>query len=348
MEASICFYDIKKFGYYENSIHRLGDPVEILENLKVWIQGKELNETQTYNVDFENNPKNILRTFCYSVDSRDDEFLVAMWNESTTVDGKMASVDSHGIAGVAAVASVKPLPGYIPGYPAFFWFIPQKKAFATIRFNTPLNGRANLEPYLQGFLTTRSNNVIFEKGDNNEFKIIGYGTSVDDCNLFTPRFSSVRCACPGQVDFIRKSRASIRKIIKKDKFVQERKEATTLWQSMYHNTVGKPTTSTCKNNCKFLFELNMTPTPEELDDIITQYHQDFLAYEMADIGFEFTNNPKKYWLRQSIASDNVELDINFMKQNVFVPTDKLLLELQRKRDQLLPLLNKRKKTRKAE
>ena len=106
-----------------------------------------------YSVDPDNNESDLLRTFCYSVDSNSGEYLMTTWNENADVGGKQAAIDSRGITGSATIETAEPPEGYIPGYPAFFWFIPNRNIFATIQLNTRLNGRRNLNSYLQGFLT---------------------------------------------------------------------------------------------------------------------------------------------------------------------------------------------------
>lgn len=116
----------------------------------------------------------ILRTYCYSIVDNSGEYLITTWNENADVNGKMASIDVRGMTGLASVEAVEPLPGYIPGYPAFFWFIPDRNIFATIQINTRMNGRKNLENFLFGFLAKHSKYVIYNKEADNIFNILGY------------------------------------------------------------------------------------------------------------------------------------------------------------------------------
>lgn len=118
------FYQITQCGYYDHSIFQFGNIADILENVKTWITGKALNETQTYTVDPDNNESDILRTYCYSIASNSGEYLMTTWNENADVDDKMASMDKHGITGQAAVEAIAPPQGYVPGYPVFSGFFP--------------------------------------------------------------------------------------------------------------------------------------------------------------------------------------------------------------------------------
>lgn len=337
MDARVRFYRITQCGYYDHSRFQFGDMADILNNLKSWISGKALNETQAYSVDPDNNESDLLRTFCYSVDSNAGEYLVTTWNENADVDGKMASIDGQGITGCATVKTVEPSRGYIPGYPAFFWFVPNSSIFATVQLNTRLNGRKNLNVYLKGFLDTRSKYVIYDEV-NGERKVVGYGISEDDFGHPHPRFSSILYKQPGQIEFIRNNRESIRKLIKKDKLKLERPETVALWQAFYRMFTGNQTNNICQTENKVSVEVDMTPSAEELENIISQWELDSETYPISDVGFEFTGNQQPFWLRQSIASDTFDLDVHFTDENVLVPPARLLAELQRHRSVIFNII----------
>ena len=338
MKARVRFYKINQCGYYDHSIFQFGGIADILENLKTWITGKALNETQTYNIDPNNTDSNLLRTFCYSVEFNSGEYLVTTWNENADVGGKMASIDGLGETGNATVETAEPPKGFIPGYPAFFWFIPSKNIFATVQFNTRLNGRENLDAYLNEFLAKVSKYVVYDEV-NGENKIVGYGCSEEEYNKFIPRFSSMLYKQPGEIEFIRENRESIRKLIKKDKFKVERNETVTYWQSFYRFVTGKSKTNSCTMENKVSIELEMTPTADELEDIISQWKIDSETYPAGDVGFTLAGHPQPYWLRQSIASDEFELDVHYSGKEVLVPADKLLKELQRRREIILAIIH---------
>lgn len=338
MDTRIRFYKIAQCGYYNHSNFQFGSITDILENLKTWITNKALNETQTYSVDPDNNESDLLRTFCYSVDSNDNEYLVTTWNENADVDGKMASIDSRGMTGCASVETAEPSEGYIPGYPAFFWFIPNQNIFATIQLNTRLNGRKNLNGYLKGFLDTRSKYVVYDEVDG-ENRIVGYGMSEDDYSHPQPRFSSMLYKQPGQLEYIRNNREFIRKLIKKDKLKLERQETATIWQTLYRMFTGAQTNNICQVENKVSVELDMNPSNDELENIISQWELDSETYPISDVGFCLAGNPQPFWLRQSIASDSFDLDIHFTDENVLVPTARLLAELQRQRRVILGIIH---------
>lgn len=339
MDARIRFYKITQCGYYDHSNFQFGNIADILENVKVWITGKALNETQTYTVDPDNNESDILRTYCYSIASNSGEYLMTTWNENADVDGKMASMDEHGITGQAAVEAIAPPQGYVPGYPAFFWFLPSHNIFATIQLNTRLNGRKNLDSYLCGFLETRSKYVIFDEEAGNDFKILGYGLSADNFKQLQPRFISTLKKQPGVIDYIKSNCASIRKMIKKDKIEASRNESVTKWQALFRFFNGKANTSLIQSAAKFSIEIERTPSKNELNEIIAQWESDKQNYPFGDVGFNFIRDPQTRWLGHSIASDSFDLDVHYINKNILVDAQKLLSELQRQRDVILKIIH---------
>lgn len=334
MDARIRFYRIRQCGYYNRNIHCLGSVTEMMRDLKEWTNGKVLNQTRTYSVDPNNNESGLLDTYCYSVVERNNDFLLTTWNRIADVDGKVSSIDGQGYTGQASVETTEPPSGYIPGYPAFFWFIPEKDLFATIQFNTPLNGRKNLDCYLNHFLEKFSSSVIYsiEGGTNH---ILGYGTEEQYDIDLEPRFISSLFTQEGQIDYILANRESIRKIIKKDKLVYSRPGEDVLFQNIlsflhiYNNT----TVPTTENNICITLEYN--PSEKDLKDMIDRWKHESNENPSADIGFLMKGNSSHvFWLKESLASDVFGLDIRFLGQNVLVRPEDLLAELQAKQNRI--------------
>ena len=267
------------------------------------------------------------------VEERNGDYLLTTWNGIADVDGKITSIDGRGHTGEASVETTEPRDGFIPGYPSFFWFIPERDLFATIQFNTPLNRRKNLDFYLNNFMEKFSSSVVYcPEGDTTQ--ILGYGTEENyDANL-RPLFVSSRYTQEGQIDYILSNRESIRKIIKKDKLICSTPEETVLLQKIlaFLHITNNTTVSTLENN--ICINLGITPSESELNGIITNWKQESTNRPSSDIGFVMKGNSHIFWLKESIASDVFDLDIRFLGQNVLVRPEDLLTELQTKQTRI--------------
>ena len=330
MDARIRFYKINQCGYYEEREHRFGSIFEILDNLQGWIQGKVLNETQTYGVDPDDNENTILSTYCYSLVRRNRDFLLTTWNENSDVDGKIASVNVLGLTGEACVETTEPSAGFIPGYPSFFWFLPDRGMFATVQFKTRLNGKKNLDRYLRNFLSKYSKFVV-HRVTGDAYQILGYGTEEIYSKRYIPQFVSNVYRQPGQTAYILNNRAAIRKIIKRDKLEYQRPEKRELWQSLFNFILGKDLGENCTTENKINLEIDYRPSQEELEDMIETWTQDYSPLSFSDVGFKMENE-QIYWLKQSSASDMFDLDVHFAGNGVLINPDNLLWKLQQRQD----------------
>lgn len=335
MEARIRFYAIEKCGYYKRNGRSLGTVSEILDNLQNWVNGKYLNETLCP-VDSDTSEGDTLPTYCYSVVQRNGDYLLTTWNRTADVNGKIASIDGLGKTGEAKVETTKITDGYIPGYPSFFWFIPAKKVFASVKFNNvPLNGKKKLDEYLKGFLKYFSQYVVFDKTTGNEFEIKGYGTEQD--YSYHPFFVAKEFTNKGDEDFIRKNRMNIYKIIKKDDFKHQRPETKELWQRIVCFIQGERSNedSNCIMENKIRIEIDGTPSETELNNIINHWSQDCSQCDSTDIGFIFRGKSNHIvWLKQALASIKFDLDIRFVNNDVLVKPEDLLGELQKKQERI--------------
>ena len=124
IEARIKFFQIERCGYYKyRSAHpSFGSTADLLEDINNWVSGKTLSETSTYEPS-EEQDENLLRTLCYGIQSHSNgDVLLTTWNETPTTEGAVASVSMTGDVNSAAIATATIPDGYLPGYPAYFWF----------------------------------------------------------------------------------------------------------------------------------------------------------------------------------------------------------------------------------
>lgn len=339
-EAKITFYEIEKCGLYEygGDEAKLGNLTKFLEQLQTWVQceGKTLEETCTYAIE---ESEDVDRTFCYDLVKNETtgDYLLTTWNETPSYEGKVAAVKAKSKFGDAKVEFTKLPKDSIPGYATYFWFIPTKSVFATIRFQHRLNGKKNLDKYFREFISKFSNYVIEKEDGNADINIIGY-SEIDDDTLFNlyANFKTSIVRKPGQIEYIKKNTLNIRKITRHNKLSPNLAANQDLWQRALIN-LGVKKIKNLDSDVNFSYEFSYTPSSLELDDMIKDWeiHHDA---KWDDIGFTFKGEQVPRWLSNSLARSAFELEVKRLDDEV-VDAKSILEQLTNKRAAILALLD---------
>lgn len=146
IKAVISLVSIEACGLYSSNGRnfKYGDINSVLVNLSQWADKKPLGLTKTFEGDDKHNP-----CYLYDIYTDQEDWLIAMWNETESNDGTVASVDSQAIVGKASISSTNLPKNNIPGFPTYFWVLPKEKLVASIKFEYRKTGVQELALYLQ-------------------------------------------------------------------------------------------------------------------------------------------------------------------------------------------------------
>ena len=127
---------------------------------------------------WRHDPRNLpLRTFCYDClqDTQPDNVLLATWNESSNNNGPVQHVSEDDETGEALVGNTQLPPHSIPGFPAYFWFILSRNAYANIGFDSPLNGNEGMRKMLKELAAKFSENAVTGGADDmGDLRVLSY------------------------------------------------------------------------------------------------------------------------------------------------------------------------------
>lgn len=344
-DVRIKFFQLDRCGYYRyrSSHAAFGSLSEALDDLLIWVQDKSISETTTYEPSFEQD-ENLLHTYCYSIKKNTHEdVLLTTWNETASSDGAIASLNLTGPVESADVETSEIPTGYVPGYPAYFWFPHEVGGFATIQINNRLNGRNNLDEFIRGFLRNHSKWVVI--GDQDEETgdeiLLGYSQTglVENLDSARPYFKATQWRKNGNLDFIRNNRSEIRKMVRKDELNFTHGENLALWQRIWRNITGGDTTPLLNGTHRLSLEVDYTPEENDLETIIHHWEesQHNVVGQYQDVGFKLHGDQKTHWLSQSLASEVFVLDLVY-SDGPLVDAELLLSQLHGKRSQILALL----------
>lgn len=339
-EAKINFYQVYRCGYYRRGAthSEFSDLFSTLTELRQWaFDGvKPLIETCTYQID---NGDSLLHTYCFDMDvSESNDTVLVTWNETETLDGAMASVKGSDPAGNAQVNTTNIPRGHIPGYPTYFWFIPDQNVLATLRFGQRLNGHSGLKLLLSEFLAKCSHHVVYgQSGSDDHVEILGYRkNNQSDPVSVTPYFWSSPKKIPGAIDYLRANVSKIRKTIRKSVLQSNVLDDRGRWERLL-NDLGVVHTPELQSSLKVKAEFPFSPTLEQLNEIISNWEEDDSESKWSDVGFELRGESDIKWLSHSLVRSTVNFDVVRDEHGV-ISAGSLLEAITEKRDQLLSLL----------
>lgn len=338
-EAKVTFYRFDKCGLFEYGAEesKLGELPDFLNQLMVWVQrnGKPLDETCTYAIE---ESEDVSRTFCYDIvkNGVTGDFLLTTWNETPSYEGKVAAVNSKGKFGEAKVEFTKLPKDSIPGYATYFWIVPSKNVFASIRFQHVLNGKKNFDKYFKEFISKFSGYVVLGKSETSDFQIIGYAEKEDDdpLNLYAYLKTSI-LRKPGQTDYIVNNFPKIRKITRHNCLSPKLASSQDLWQKALQG-LGLKKQKKLNSDVNFSYEFSFKPSKDELTEMIKEWEANHDS-KWDDIGFTLTGEQNPRWLSNSLARDTFELDVKRVNDEV-VDAQSILDQVTEKRDLILALL----------
>lgn len=334
----ITFFRVDRCGYYTNgpkSHFAFGDITEILTSLSVWGKGKQLFQTQT----FQSPAKSAqLPVFLYKISEFDDEWILVLWNQVPATDNKVASVQSTGIVGNAAVHMNNVATGTIPGFATYFWFIPSKNVFANIRFQHPTIAHHSLRTYLKSFIERHSIFTVYKNNPQTaDVELLGYRHSHSSpIQHLSPRFYSEPFRKPGQTDMLRINAKHITKIIRKTTLDMLDQEDLAFWQEAWRKIQGKEKSSPTQP-VSMVYEIpTESLSSDEINDIISNAEHDSSSWD--DVGFMLKGDPNPHWLSKSFARDTFLMNVKRENQEI-LDLDHLHKELKSRQKQILSLLD---------
>lgn len=340
-QATFNFYEVHQCGYYSHGESKpvFGNLAETLEDLQRWVQaeGKLLGETCTYHIE---EGDEYYHTYCFDVHKSGDtgDYLLTTWNEMPSAEGGFASVGVNDPVGNARVHLSSVPANTIPGYATYFWFVPAQGILATVRLGNRLNGHQALVRYLGEFMDKFSRYVELDDDDvDSDHTVVGYRASpTDEPENYYPRFLTRLVQQPGKIDYIRKRRESIRAIIRKNQLTLTTREQITLFKRLVKSMgIGGAEPGDAPLRAKY--EISLTPSEEELEDIISRWLENRQQSKWDDVGFKISGESSTWWLSHSLPKHVLELPVRRVNAEI-VDGKSLLDAIQASRGTLLRLL----------
>ncbi|MDO4698312.1 MAG: hypothetical protein Q4A60_06525 [Pasteurellaceae bacterium] len=344
MQARITFYQIKRCGIYKRgskgSQPQFLGIKSMLANLENWAIGKELSETDV----FKNAQNKGFCTYLADIKSTAKSTILVMWNQVPHTESGVLSLPNKSKVGAIKQADANAVKeDSIPGYPTYFWFVPSKNVFATICFSTIVNGRIAMENYVKQFMAVFSDYVVKEFDEQRgELVIKGYSADPNDEDeriySYRPSFVSAMYPKTQELQFLKEKAPEIKKITKTATATYRNKLSLNILQKFMGFFSGLPREAFSTEEFTVKGEVSVNGlTKDEIQSLYDEWESDVNELHSLDYGFKI--NGEQYWFSRALAKWEGDLSLSFTEQNSFGNIESLLLELEKKRTNILSILS---------
>lgn len=335
-KAGFCWYRIGKCGYFRTQRAPqpvFGDLQQVLTDLQQWGRNKQLAETQTFGPTAAVDEAEQLPVYLLDIRGGQDDWLLTLWNQTPSTQGKVASISTNAVVGRANVVMNELAPNTIPGYATYFYFVPSLAAVAAVRFQHMIFGHSAMKHYMSGFVRIGTRYVRWAQAPNaaGALEILGYAAAAaDEAEDLIPYFKSEIMKQGGERDILVQRARDVRKIIRKAELNNGRRQDLAFWQRLMRKA-GMAAAPEAPPAVRLEYELPARLEPDEMRAF--QDRWDVESAEMGDwedVGFKLQGESTPYWLSRSVARGTHELDVNRDNEEVVNPQS-LLAQLRAQR-----------------
>lgn len=335
-KASITFYRITECGYYArgNETALFGNTAEVLEDLKTWSAGKTLIETKVGEVKETDTAGNV---YLLDIRSKQGTWLLTMWNETASTQGKVASVQATSPVGDAEIHMNAIAEGSIPGYATYFWIVPSKGVFASLRFQHPYTAQKPFRAYINKFMETHGRHVVVgSPTEESDYPILGYvENDGDEPQHAYARFNTELKRNPGRKQFMLDNLLKINKIVRKETLDLSQPAELTFWQKMLRQAhLADPANVPIK--ARISYDFPFKPTMDDIENLFTAWEETAETH-WDDFGIKITGSQDIYWVSHTLARKEFELPITRDNDEV-VNADSLIDAVNTQKAQILQLV----------
>ena len=337
-EATIRFFNIVKCGFYlrGHELPLFGGTVDTLTKISAWARdGRSISNTTCYQSDPENN---IHDTFFFDGhrSEGDEDSILVLWNETPNDDGAIyGMLPTQAPGGTSMLTTRFNDPAAIPGQPSYFWFVPRENVFATIRFAHSLQGKTNLERYVNGFLANRSPYRIFADNDN----IIGYSpdalASTDSARVY-PAFHAIGHKTTELESELLTNLHRIRRFVKREELrytvADDRNVIERTFSRLLPNAPAQVQARSISH------EIQYQPTERELRQILANFSLLDESSTIMNAGFVYDDG-KRIMLNGAYTSTQIRLDVQRADNQIVSPRALLTALNEHRQDLLRPIRN---------
>ena len=335
IEAKLTFYRILQAGYYEFGGKKplFCDAEKLLTDLAAWGDGKDISQSKL----FDSNPDGeSLPVYLFACRKLSHGWLLVLWNETSSEDGKVFSISSKSKVGAVKVQAKTFNPNDIPGYASYYWIDTKTGIMSSIRFFTAGSNHQGMQRYLESFLAHASPHAVVDPkavSDDVDIAIAGYAMdgASEVCDV-EPRFRTAICKEPGDSDYVINHANSVRRIRHRTRVQKANATSVDIWQrALGWAHLKRP--AEIPKGVRIQYDLSVSQLAVgEVETIVAAYEtltDKIDTWE--DYGFVLKGDPKTYWLSGAYVRKKMLLDVTIEAETSMIELSNLASELNKRR-----------------
>ncbi len=322
-------YRIKQIGYYSRSPSAIpiNNAKNLIENLKQWISTIPTIDTTTSPSDVDGVDEKI---YCLSVvkSSHNNDHVITLWVGIDTGDGNIVgAIKPSSNAGNIDLETRGFSDGSIPGFPLYFYVIPERNIIFPVRFNGSKNGIKIFQHYFYGFLTRYSSYCNY-RTDEEGSRVVDFHGPPNSRDLgYYPRFSYRTWESGSVRERLHENVERITRVLKRSMAV------TSSDRNLVQRMAGIAGSAIDDRfiGANFKYEIDYSPTVSEIDGMLSEYASDTDNSEL-DYGFKIGEDT--VWLSHSIRKYTTFADVR-KRQGILYSSSGIINALQSTRAQII-------------
>ena len=324
------FYRVTHCGYYKwgEATAELGGLQQALEALRDWSNGKSLQETR---VEARGEG---LPSYLFDIREHGACWIVTLWNEVPSDEGKVSSVRGTDLVGGANVQATPLRAGDIPGFATYAAFYPTDKIYVAMKHSDVLAGTEQIKSFLGSYLERSAPWVCVDDSDAEEPEILGYlDVDADDEQPMTdlyPRFAIQVLKKGEQRAQMIRNVEKIRKVIR----VRELATVTAPGRAAFQRVLqqmgleGEPR----GRKVRIKQEIPIRLTRDQLVAVLNEVEGQ-IEPKKNDLAVMYDKDPRQHWLSGMIP--HVEIEIAVERSGSVFPAEGLARSMALRRESLL-------------
>ncbi len=316
IEGLVTYFQFDKLGFFKRNTDGSDYSEnltieELLSNLKEWFDSR-INIRDTLMWDDETpGYSNRKRVYIKSIKKNEEteDYMLVLWR---------AVGNGDGVYGIPADTSLNDNSLYnandatdnadvIWGEPAYFWFIPSRNSFATIKFTKSVTDTQLLNTFISDFVklqsTLRQKRVEEHERENGSIYLsVSFPSENENCNLWFRSSSRMFTKVTEGADLATMAR-DITHFVKRD-VVAARGEPEQTWERLFNNLPFVSATTTKETrNVEVVIEAR--PTVPELQEVFQTYNDTYAGGidKWVNVGFKKEGAGRTVWLNEYVIKN---------------------------------------------